>query len=97
MLFRSGYKNLYVENCEMDSPNLDRVIRIKTSNCRGGVIENVFVRNIKVGVVKNYSYAIVDGQVYYRENSRMVRPAPVSYPHLWRCPSRKKPAWIWTI
>ena len=24
--------------------------------------------------VKNYSYVIVDGQVYYRENSRMVRP-----------------------
>ena len=24
--------------------------------------------------VKNYSYSIVDGQVYYRENSRMVRP-----------------------
>ena len=24
--------------------------------------------------VKNYSYTIVDGQVYYRENSRMVRP-----------------------
>ena len=24
--------------------------------------------------MKNYSYAIVDGQVYYRENSRMVRP-----------------------
>ena len=24
--------------------------------------------------VKNYSFAIVDGQVYYRENSRMVRP-----------------------
>ena len=47
-----GYKNLYVENCEMDSPNLDRVIRIKTSNCRGGVIENVFVRNIKVGVCR---------------------------------------------
>ncbi len=47
-----GYKNLFVENCEMDSPQLDRVIRIKTSNCRGGVIENVFVRNIKVGVCK---------------------------------------------
>ena len=24
--------------------------------------------------VKNYSYTLVDGQVYYRENSRMVRP-----------------------
>ena len=32
-----------------DSPNLDRVIRIKTSTCRGGLIENVFVRNVTVG------------------------------------------------
>ena len=24
--------------------------------------------------VKNYSYTVVDGAVYYRENSRMVRP-----------------------
>jgi polygalacturonase len=44
-----GYRNLFVEDCEMDSPTLDRVIRIKTSNCRGGVIENVFVRNVNVG------------------------------------------------
>ncbi len=44
-----GYKNLYVEDCTMDSPNLDRVVRIKTSNCRGGIIENIHVRNIKVG------------------------------------------------
>jgi polygalacturonase len=44
-----GYRNLYVENCQMDSPFLDRVIRIKTSSCRGGIIENVFVRNITVG------------------------------------------------
>jgi polygalacturonase len=47
-----GYRNLYVENCEMDSPELDRVIRIKTSTCRGGLIENVYVRNIKVGQCK---------------------------------------------
>lgn len=33
----------------MDSPNLERVIRIKTNNCRGGVIENIYVRNIEVG------------------------------------------------
>ncbi|WP_243348160.1 glycoside hydrolase family 28 protein [Parabacteroides sp. FAFU027] len=44
-----GYKNLYVDNCKMDSPNLERVIRIKTSTCRGGTIENVFVRNVTVG------------------------------------------------
>lgn len=44
-----GYRNLWVENCEMDSPNLDRVIRIKTSSARGGIIENVYVRNVTVG------------------------------------------------
>ena len=44
-----GYRNLFVENCEMDSPHLDRVVRIKTSTCRGGVIENIYVRNVKVG------------------------------------------------
>lgn len=44
-----GFRNLYVENCRMDSPNLDRVIRIKTSTARGGIIENVYVRNVEVG------------------------------------------------
>lgn len=44
-----GFRNLFVENCEMDSPLLDRVIRIKTNNCRGGVIENIYVRNVNVG------------------------------------------------
>jgi len=44
-----GFKNLFVENCTMDSPNLDRVIRIKTNTCRGGLIENIYVRNIQVG------------------------------------------------
>lgn len=44
-----GFSNLFVEDCEMDSPELLRVIRIKTSDCRGGVVENVNVRNVRVG------------------------------------------------
>lgn len=44
-----GYRNLFVEDCEMNSPELERVIRIKTNNCRGGIIENLFVRNVNVG------------------------------------------------
>jgi polygalacturonase len=48
----AGVNNVFVENCVMDSPNLDRVIRIKTNSKRGGVIEDVFVRNIEVGTVK---------------------------------------------
>lgn len=44
-----GCRNLYAENCKMDSPNLNRVVRIKSNSCRGGVIENINVRNLTVG------------------------------------------------
>ncbi|WP_052323351.1 glycoside hydrolase family 28 protein [Flexithrix dorotheae] len=47
-----GVRNVFAENCTMDSPLLDRVLRIKTSSKRGGIIENVFLRNIEVGQVK---------------------------------------------
>jgi len=44
-----GAKNIFAHDCVMDSPNLDRVLRIKTNSCRGGIIEDIFVKNIKVG------------------------------------------------
>ena len=44
-----GCRNVFAHDCKMDSPNLDRVLRIKTNSCRGGVIENVFMRDIRVG------------------------------------------------
>lgn len=44
-----GFRNLFLENCQMDSPNLDRVVRIKTNTCRGGIVENIYVRNVEVG------------------------------------------------
>ncbi|KAF2329827.1 glycoside hydrolase family 28 protein [Flavobacterium daemonense] len=48
----AGVNNVYVENCVMDSPELERAIRIKTNSKRGGTTENIFVRNIEVGTVK---------------------------------------------
>ena len=44
-----GCRNVFAHDCMMDSPNLDRVLRIKTNSCRGGIIENIFVKDIKVG------------------------------------------------
>ena len=44
-----GCQNVYAHDCVMDSPNLDRVLRIKTNSCRGGIIENINLRDIKVG------------------------------------------------
>lgn len=48
----AGVRNVFVDNCAMDSPNLDRAIRIKTNTRRGGTVENIFVRNLKIGQVK---------------------------------------------
>jgi polygalacturonase len=47
-----GIRNVFVEDCAMDSPNLDRAIRLKSNSMRGGYLENLFVRNIRVGQVK---------------------------------------------
>ncbi len=44
-----GVRNVFAEKCTMDSPNLDRVLRIKSNTCRGGVYENIFMRDITVG------------------------------------------------
>ena len=68
-----GYRNLYVENCEMNSPLLDRVVRIKTSNCRGGIIENVFVRNVKVGVCNE---AVMRINLQYENKEKCDRSFP---------------------
>ncbi len=46
-----GVKNIFVENCQMDSPELDRAIRLKTNNSRGGVTDGVYVRDVNVGQV----------------------------------------------
>lgn len=46
-----GCRNVFVEDCRMNSPELDRAIRIKTNTFRGGVVENVYVRNLDIGEV----------------------------------------------
>ena len=48
----AGVSNVFVENCTMDSPELDRAIRIKTNSRRGGTVDGVYVRNIEIGQVK---------------------------------------------
>lgn len=44
-----GVRNVFAEDCKMDSPNLDRVLRIKTNTCRGGTTEGIYMRNVEVG------------------------------------------------
>jgi polygalacturonase len=46
-----GVRNVFAENCKMDSPHLERALRIKTNALRGGLLENVYFRNVEVGRV----------------------------------------------
>lgn len=47
-----GCTDVYVDSCKMSSPELDRAIRIKTNAIRGGIIENIYVKDIEIGQVK---------------------------------------------
>lgn len=48
----AGVKNVFVYNCFMDSPELDRAIRLKTNTRRGGSVDGFYVKNVTVGEVK---------------------------------------------
>jgi len=53
-----GCRNVFVEDCMMDSPELDRVLRFKSNAVRGGVVENIFMRNVTVGQVADAALQI---------------------------------------
>jgi polygalacturonase len=59
-----GARNVFAENCAMDSPNLDRALRIKTNSVRGGIVENIFMRNVTVGQVAE---AVILTDFFYEE------------------------------
>jgi unsaturated rhamnogalacturonyl hydrolase len=45
--------NVFVEHCEMSSPNLVCALRLKNNAARGGVLQGIFMRNVHVGQVKD--------------------------------------------
>lgn len=69
-----GCRNIFAEDCTMDSPNLDRAIRVKTNRSRGGVIENLHFRNITVGQVKE---AVVKVNMRYTLDDTVTIAYPV--------------------
>jgi len=53
-----GCRNLFVEDCEFDSPNLQWALRLKSNASRGGVIEDLYMRNCTVGRVSRSVFII---------------------------------------
>jgi polygalacturonase len=46
-----GVRDVFAERNTMSSPDLERGLRIKTNAARGGVVENVFMRDTEIGEV----------------------------------------------
>lgn len=69
-----GVRNVFIEDCEMDSPNLDRALRFKSNAQRGGVLENVFMRRVRVGRVRE---AILTVDFRYEEGANGAHPPTV--------------------
>lgn len=64
-----GARNIYALNNTMDSPDLDRVLRIKTSSARGGIVENVFMMDTKVGTYKD---AAIRFNMFYEKSGNFI-------------------------
>jgi len=69
-----GCRNVFVENCTMDSPNLDRAFRFKTNASRGGTIESFFARQVRVGRVAE---AVLTIDLLYEEGAKGEFPPTV--------------------
>ena len=48
-----GIRNIYVRDCHMGSPNLNRALRLKSNSYRGGYITDIVFRDVTVDQVAN--------------------------------------------
>jgi polygalacturonase len=81
-----GARNIFAERCRMDSPRLDRALRMKTNSVRGGVIEHVYMRDVTVGEVAE---AVVTIDYFYEEGDAGSFPPTVRDVEVRRVTSRK--------
>ncbi len=57
---------VFAEKFTMDSPNLDRALRLKTNAMRGGTLEHIFMRDVTIGQVAS---AVVHVDFIYKEGA----------------------------
>lgn len=81
-----GVRNVFAENCRMDSAKLDRVLRLKTNSVRGGFIEHVRMRNVTVGQVAD---AVLHIDLSYEEGNAGKYPPVVRDIEMRNVTSRK--------
>ncbi len=62
-----GVRNLFAENCRLDSQSLDHALRVKNNAMRGGLLEHLHFRNLEVGQV---AHAVITIDFNYEEGAK---------------------------
>jgi polygalacturonase len=62
-----GVRNLFAENCKLDSQNLDHALRVKNNAMRGGLLEHLHFRDLEVGQV---AHAVITIDFNYEEGAK---------------------------
>jgi len=62
-----GVRNVFAENCRMDSPDLWNAVRLKDNAMRGGLLEKLYFRNLVIGQV---SHAVLAIDFNYEEGAK---------------------------
>ena len=70
----------------MDSPNLDRALRLKNNAMRGGILEHIYMRDVQVGQLAD---AVLQVDFLYEEGTSGGFPPVVRDVELLRVTSRK--------
>jgi polygalacturonase len=83
----SGHvRHVYAERNRMDSPQLERALRLKDNAMRGGILEHIYMRDVQVGQVAD---AVLQVDFLYEEGANGDFPPVVRDVELLRVTSRK--------
>ena len=58
---------MFAHDCRMDSPRLDRALRLKNNAMRGGVLEHIYMRDVTVGQVAD---SVLSIDFFYEEGDK---------------------------
>jgi polygalacturonase len=81
-----GVQHVYAERNRMDSPQLDRALRLKSNAMRGGTLEHIYMRDVTVGQLAD---AVLQVDFLYEEGANGNFPPVVRDVELLRVTSKK--------
>src|SRR5205085_6024919 len=83
-----GCWNVFAHDCRMDSPRLDQALRLKNNAMRGGVLRDIYMRDVTIGQV---AAAVLSIDFFYEEGDKGPFTPVARHIEIERVTSRKSP------